>query len=209
MAGADGTETHETAEVHHREMAVGIVAIAPNIPHEKRPDDLAVLAQEFLVVKDGTVVESGCDDGAVQGGCPALVTLNGIHEGVNDIRAFVQETAGLGGVAQQVVVVGIHTGDHGFAELLGVEEIHERLSLAFPQVVMRRQLHLEVARSVLVVIEDGAPEGHILEALHISHNTPPRPRGSQAVGRFKIGRAEVMGKPLHSSFINHHSSIKQ
>ena len=59
MIGADGVEADEAAEVRHGELLVFIMAVAPDVPHEQRPDDFAVLAEERFVVEHGAVVERG------------------------------------------------------------------------------------------------------------------------------------------------------
>ena len=86
--------------------------VEPDEPDEEFVDDFGILTQIFLEVEDVAVVKGGHDAHVVEGGGIALVVLDGVGIGVDDVGVVEHALGGRCVALQQVVHVGIHTGYH-------------------------------------------------------------------------------------------------
>ena len=91
----------------------------------------------------------------------------------------------------QVVVIGIHTGDHITSERFPFEEVHQHRLLASRQISLGGQHHLEIAFVVLKLAEHRPPELDIIVTLDIGHNPMARLFRNERIGRFEITRVEI------------------
>ena len=174
-------------EIGHREGMGVVVAVEPDVPEEEGVDGFGVAAEEVGEVDDVAVVECGQHADLVEPLGKALVVLDGVGVGLQDVGVGVELARSGSGLLQQVVVVAIHAGDEAAAQGGGFQGIHQHHLLPLGEGGLRGEHHLEVALVVLVGREDGAPEGDVVIALHIGHDALARLLGREAVGSFDIG----------------------
>ena len=94
-------------------------AVGPDVPGEERPDGARIVTQEMLEVEEPPVVERCHDAHLLEGGGVALVVFDGVGVGVEDVGAHADGARGVRGSLHEVVVVGIHAGNHVGAEAVG------------------------------------------------------------------------------------------
>ncbi len=173
-----GVENGEVAEFRHAveiangELAVDAAPVMPDGPHEEGEERLAEPRHEVLEIEDAVVVERHHNAHVVERGGETLVVLNGVDVGVEHVGVGDDSLRRGRGPVDEPVVVGIHTGYHAAAHTVG-KEVHQHRFLAALQRVARGEHHLEIAFVVLEPPQDGAPEEHVVVALHISHDAPP------------------------------------
>ena len=186
------TGLDDAQEVGHRELVVAVGAVVPDVPDEERIDGLGQLLEVLLHVEDDVVVERHRHTHVVERGRVALHVLDGVGVGVEDERTLEDGARGERGALDEVVVVGVDTGDEPLSGL-AVEGAHQGSFLTpLQDVLPRGQHHLEVIVGRLKLTEDGAPEEHVVVALHISDDLLTLLFGVEAVGGIKIGRRQVV-----------------
>ena len=102
----------------------------------------------------------------------ALIVFDGIYNSVEDVGRLKHLLRHGRCSLKEIVVVGIHTGNHVGTDIL-TNHIHQCRLLATFQFVARGQHHLEVASVILKLRERSTPEEDVVVAFHISHDTPP------------------------------------
>ena len=131
----------------------------------------------------------------------ALEILDGIDIGMEDIRTIQYLLRRNRHPMHQVVVVGIHTGNHIPAQRLAFEEVHQHRLLPTCEFALRRQHHLEVALVVLKLREHRAPEIDIIIALDIGYNPMPCLLRCQRVRRFEVPAIQIILQSVSHQFI--------
>ena len=89
---------------------------------------------------------------------------------MEDIRAVEHLLRLMTATLYQVVVIGIHTGDHITSERFPFEEVHQHRFLTTRQISLGGQHHLEIAFVVLKLAEDRPPEIDIIIALDVGND---------------------------------------
>ena len=101
---------------------------------------------------------------------------------------------------QQIIVVGIHTGNHILTQsefvaiLLTFKEVHQHRLLPSRQVHLRREHDLEVSLVVLELRQHSPPEIDIIVTLDVGNNPAPCLFRGQCVGCLKIARIDIVFK---------------
>ena len=188
----------DTQEVGHRELSVLSRAVIPDVPHKERIDRARERLEILLHVEDDMVVECHRHTDVVERGRITLHVLDGVGVGMEDVWTAEDLARGLRGSLDEVVVVGIDTGDEPLSRL-AMEGTHERGFLAALEGVLPRGEHdLEIEPVRLKLAEDGAPEEDVVVALYISHDLLPLLLRVQAVGCLEVRGREVILEPFHS-----------
>ena len=185
------TQFDSAVEVGNRELAIDRAPVVPDAPHEEREDGFGVKPEPLFEIEDATVGECHHDGHVMQRRSIALKVLDGIGIGMKHVRALPNLAGSLRGALDQIVVVGIHTGNHRRPQdiflLFPLEhEIHQHRLLAALQSLMGRQHHFEIALLILIGRKHGAPEQDIIITLHIGHDSLARVLRAQPVGRLHV-----------------------
>ena len=195
MIGIDVVEGDGLTKGRDAVCACLSVLMRPDAPHEERPDDFAVFLHECLERKDVPVVERAHDASRMQGGCVALVVLDGVGIGVQDERRGNEFAAYLGSTLHKVVVVRIHASYHVFSERRP-KLVHQGSFLALAECLARGEHHFKLDAVGLEVAQDSAPEEDIVVALNVSHNLPHRVLGSELLCELEVLRVEMFLQTL-------------
>ena len=149
------------------------------------------------------VVEGDGHADIMQGWCIALVVLDGIYIGMEDVRALQHLLRLRRHALHQIVVVGIHTGYHVHAKpalaiffpvllTFNLQEVHQHRLLTPRQIGFRRQHHLKIA---VVVLEGGkhrAPEVDVVVGLDVGYNPTTGPLRLQGISRFEVPAVDIV-----------------
>ena len=160
---------HKVQERVERHVFVLLAPVEPHRPHEELIHDVAVELHVFFEVENLVVVERGHHAHLMERRGVTLVVLNGVGVGVEHERVGEHVAGRWGAALQQVVVVGIHTGDHIVAQVLA-QTVHHRLLLAAREVGARRKHHLKLQVVAFEVVEHTAPEEDVGVAFHVCHD---------------------------------------
>jgi len=180
-------------EIGDGELSVNSFPVEPYAPHEQREDGLAVKAQVLPEVEYRLVVQRYGDTHVVQALGTALQVLYGIGIGVEHVGIVVYGARHRRGALKEIVVVGVHAGNHALAGIARYQ-VHQHRALALRQRVARRQHHFEVTVCVLELAQCRAPEEYVVVSLHIRHDPLSRPASLQAVGCLKVVGRQIVPK---------------
>ena len=158
-------------------------------------------------VEDVRVVLGGLHADVVQRGGVAEVVLGGVGVGVEHEFGPEDLLRLLGAPGEQVVEVRIDAQQH-LLRRVG-DHAHEHL-LALGQVAAVGHRDLETQVGVVEVVEDAAPEGHVLIALDVDPHQPLVRVGGQRPGQFVERRRTREGVHAAQFFPNlgSHTSTK-
>ncbi len=131
---AEATGIDHLAEIGNGKTGVIAVTINHDRPDEQGEYRLGELAEIGSEIKDAVVVERHRHTDIMQRRGIALEVLNRIDIGMEHIGALEDSAGGIGAALQQVVVVGIDTGNHILAQRLALEEVHQHRLLTPGQI---------------------------------------------------------------------------
>ena len=185
-------------EVGQREDPLGRKARRVGVPEEDGVDGARVFVHEALEVEDVGVVLGRPDADVVQRGGVAEVVLGGVGVGVEHEGRAVDLARLLGGLVEEVVEVRVDAEQH-LLRRTGYHA-HEHL-LALREVGAVGHRYLEAQEGVLEVVEDPAPEGHVLIPLDIDVHQPLcRVGGRQRARQLCVGGRSREGIPSAQFF---------
>ncbi len=173
-------DAHRLLEVDQRKDVLRGQLRRVGVPDEQRVDRARVFAHEFHEVEDACVVLGGLHADVVQRGGVAEVVLGGVGVGVEHEPAAVDLLRLGRAVGEEVVEIGIdaedrllrRTGDHP----------HQHL-FAFGQVAAVGHRDFEPQVGILEMVENPAPECHVLVAFDIDLHQPLVRIGGQGLGQ--------------------------
>ena len=150
---------HRLLEIHEREDVFRGQLRREGVPEEQRVDRARVLVHEAHEVEDVRVVLGGLHADVVQRRGVAEVVLGGIGVGVEQPRGVVHQPRLVVEVFEQVVEVAVHAQDRIPVALV---DHRQQDFFAFCQVVAQRDADFELQPLGFVVVEDAAPERHVV-----------------------------------------------
>ena len=171
------------------------VLVCPDAPYEERQDNLAVLLHECFERKDVSVVECAHHASRMQSRSIALVVLDGVGIGVEDVGTGEQRLADWCSALHEVVVIGIHASYHVIAKPRP-EFIHQGSFLAFAEGKSRGEHHFELDMFSLEVLQYGAPKEDIIVAFHVCHDFSSSIPGPKLRCQFEVLRVEMFLQTL-------------
>ena len=182
---------YDMVEIGNSELSINSFPVKPYAPHEQRENSLAVKTQILFKIEDGAVVQRNSNAHIVQAGGIALQVFDGVCIGVKHVRTMVYGARHRRGTLQEIVVVGIYTGYHTFADIFR-NQIHQHRAFSLRQCVARRKHYFKITVLVLETAKCRAPKEYIVVRLHIRHYPLSRIAPIQVVGRIKVSRRQIV-----------------
>ena len=187
MVEIEAFDENDVEKIEHGECGVAPVAVSPDVPYEKRPDNFRILLEKRFEIEDAAVVERGHHTHVLERRGITLEVLNGINISVEHKRVSTHLPRSFRCFAlHQIIIVGIHTGNHGRAEAVA-QIVHQCDFLSLAQRGARREHHFKIIVRRFQRAQERAPEKDIVVAFHVSHDFMACLLRSQPVG----GRDEV------------------
>ena len=103
---------YDVIKVEHRKLLITAIAIAPDVPSEKWPNDFGIELEECFEIEESPIVERCHDADIMERGSIALKILNGIHISVKYIRILTNLLRHERGSLHEIIVVCIHASNH-------------------------------------------------------------------------------------------------